>query len=227
MQYKKSRLIHQIFRWNLFSSNSKFSIPIDSWKSALESSNMKQATNSHPSQNNLPPNTAPYAGVLSVRPTQAQAGGQVGAAQSDWNFQGSNAQNTQGNTPSSDQEHEKLPPDNSSLVSPVSSAQGDINENSAAPHSGPNGEHNPAPGQVGDAPSSGTNGANSTPPVTSPKQPSGNQGKEVPGAISPPAGGAINPTKAGTVGNSGATAESTGKSVGLYKNPPQPNDVYL
>ena len=206
---------------------------------------MKQATNSHPSQNILPPNTAPYAGVLSVRPTQAQAGGQVGAAQSDWNFQGSkvtptmrkeknhfhdvniiesNAQNTQWNTPSSNQEPGKLPPDNSNLVSPVSSAQGDINENSAAPHSGPNGENNPAPGQVSGAPSSGTNGANSTPPVTSPKQPGGNQGEEIPGAFSPPAGGAINPTKARTVGN---RAESTGKSAALPKNPPQPNGAYL
>ena len=209
---------------------------------------MKQATNSHPSQNVLPPNTAPYAGVLSVRPTQAQAGGQVGAAQSDWNFQGSkvtptmrkeknhfydvniiesDAQNTEGNTPSSNQEPGKLPPGNSSLVSPVSSAQGDVNENSAAPLSGTNGENNPAPGQVVGAPSSGTNGAQRPPPVTSPKQPSGNQGKEVSGAFSPPAGVAINPTRAGTVGNSGATAENTWKSVGLPKTPPQPNGAYL
>ena len=209
---------------------------------------MKQATNSHPSQNILPPNTAPYAGVLSVRPTQAQAVGQEGAAQSDWNFQGSNltptmrkeknhfhdvniiesdVQNTQGNTPSSNQEPGKLSPDSSSLVSPGSSAQGYINGNSAAPHSGTNGENSPAPGQVGVAPSSGTSGANNPHPVTSPKQPSGNQDKEVPGAFSPSAGGAINPTTAGTVGKSGATEESTGKSVGFPKNPPQPNGAYL
>lgn len=256
---------------------------------------MKQAANSHPGQKVLSPNTASYADILSVRPTQAQAVGHVGAAQSDWNFAGSkvtpktqkeknhfhdvnimesNAQNTlQGNPPSSNQEPGKLPSRNSSLVSPLSSAQDGIKGNFAAPPSGTNGEDNPAPvaspnqvvgnqsnevlgannlsspsspsqvgtitsfgtnganspapvissGRLGVTPSSGTNGANNLAPVTSPNQAGGKQGKEFPGGVSPLAGGAITPNKAGTGGNSGAAAGSTGKTVDLPKNPAQPN----
>lgn len=263
--------------------------------SALESDSMRQAADSHPSQNVARPNTAPYAGMLSVRPTQAQAGGQVGATQSDSNFAGSKAtpttqkekadfhdvnimeskaQNTQGNTPSSNQESGKLPPDNSGLAS---SAQGGINGNLTTPPCGTNGENNPAPvtspnqvvgnqsnevlgansltssstpSQVGSIPSSGSNSANSTAPVispgrvggppssstndandpapvTSPNEAGGNHDKENPGWVSPPAGGAITPNKAGIGGNSGATARNTGKSVGLPKDPAQHNGACL
>ena len=252
---------------------------------------MKETADSYPSQDVPPPNTAPYAGISSVRPTQAQAGGQIGATQSDWNFAGSkvnpttqkeknhfhdvnimesNAEKTQENTPSSNQEPGKLPPDNSSLVSAVSSVQDGINGSSAAPPSGFNGEINPvpvtspnqvvgsqghkglganslvyssSPSQVGSIPSSGTNGASSPAPVISPGRVGGapssgtngannpapvtSQGEEIPGGFSPPAGGAITPNKAGTGGNSGATAGSTRKSVGLPQNPSQPSGAYF
>lgn len=284
------------FRWNLFLKKFKtiFFLSIDSWISALESDRMKQAASFHPSQNVLPSEIPAYAGVVGVRPIHALEGGQVGAAQSEWNFAGSkvtpttrwgkshfhdiniiesNAQSIQGSTPSSNQGPGKLPPDNSSPVSPVTSAQGGVNGNSATPPSGNNGANNPTPGtgpnqgvgnqgnevpggnspasssspsQVGSTPSSGTNGANGPAPVTSPGQVSGapssvtkganspapvtspnqvgsNQGKEVPVAVSPPAGGSMNPSKAGTSGNSGATAGSAGKSFGLPKNPSQSN----
>ena len=269
--------------------NSKFLISIDSWISALESDSMEQADDSHAIQNILPPKAPPYSGVLGARPTQAHGGGQVGAAQSDWNFSGpkatptarkeknhfyniniieSNAQSTEGNTSSNNQES----PDNTNPLSPVPSAQGSVNGNSGTPSSGNNGVSSPAPvtspsqvvgnqgnevpgansaapatspSQVGGTPSSGTNGANgpapvsnpsevasalssgtnaatSQAPVSSPNQLVGNQGKEVSGAVSPSAGGAINPNNAG-----GATAGSSETLVGVPTNKAQPNGAYL
>ena len=275
---------------------SKFLSSTDSWISALESDSMKQADDSHPSQNFVPSETPLSAGALDVRPTQTQAGGQVGAAQSDWNFAGSkvtpttrreknhfhdiniiesNAQSTQGNTSSSNQRPEQFPPNNSSPVNPVTSAQV-VNGNSVAPSSGTNGVSSSAPvtspnqaggnqgnevsganslapvtsasqvggtsssgtsgangsapvtslNEVGGAPPPSTNGASSSAPETSPNQFGGNQSKGVPGAVSPPAGGAISPNKAATSRNSGATAGSTGKSVGVPTNLAQSNGEY-
>ena len=193
---------------------------------------MKQ-DDSHPSQNVLPSETPPSAGVLGVRPTQAHVGGPV-----------------EGNTQPSNRGPGRLPLNNSSPVNPVSFSQGGVNENSATPSSGTNGTKSPAPvtspsqvggnkgkevpganspapvtrpSQAGGTPSSGTNGTNSLAPLTGPSQVGGNQGKDIAAVVSLPAGSASNPNKAGTSGNSGAAAESNGNAVGVSTNPAQPN----
>jgi len=170
------------------------------------------------SQNVLPPETPPYVDSLDVRPTRAQAGGQVGGAQSAWTFAGSkvtpttqrdknhfhdihiidsNTQSIQGNPPSSNQEPGKLPPGSSSPGSPVTSTQGGVNGNSGNPPSGTFGANNPAP-------------------VTSSNQVVGNQGNEVPGANTPAS--SSSPSQAGGTPSSGTSGAN---SLGPVSSPNQ------